>query len=177
MKNKKVAEKIVRPKSNPVKPAKAQAQRRPGREWVPETPVEEIEVAELNETDSAETTETWSREELENEFTAKASERIEINFRGSELLRARFPKPFEFAEIALTNWVQDGDFEELPVEHPLVQWAVRLGFVNAKALEKKIVANPAFEKALIQALTLGMKAQGAVAEFQKKFKSKSESED
>ena len=51
--------------------------------------------------------------------------KIELNFKGSEILRAKFPKPFQVAEQIATEWVNGGRFEGLPLGHPLAQYFAR----------------------------------------------------
>lgn len=115
-------------------------------------------------------TEDYDDADLETEFTDdEETPKIEINFKGSELLRSKFPKPFEVAEAVATEWVNGGDFENLPVGHPLAQWAAQKGLTKAKEMEKKILESPALEKVAYQALTLGMKAQSFVGKMKSKF--------
>lgn len=113
----------------------------------------------------------YDREELVNEFTAgpDEGEAFEIKFKGSELLRSRFPQSFKLADKVLQDWFNDGRFEDLPLGHPLAQWAAQQGLTRAKQIEKQILESPAFEKAAIQALTWGMKAQEAVQNVRGKF--------
>ena len=114
--------------------------------------------------------ENYDDADLESEFTDNEEiSKIEINFKGSELLRSKFPKPFEVAEAVATEWVNGGDFENLPVGHPLAQWAAQKGLTKAKEMEKKILESPALEKVAYQALTLGMKAQSFVGKMKSKF--------
>lgn len=89
-----------------------------------------------------------------------SEEKIEINFPGSELVRSRFPKPFEVAEKVATEWVKDGDFQNIDVGSPLVQFVTAKGLRQAKDLEKKVLNSPVTEKVAMQVLTTGMKAQG-----------------
>jgi hypothetical protein len=57
---------------------------------------------------------------------------------GAQLLKAKFPKSFGIAEKVIEEWVEDGDFNELPIETPLVQFYVGEGLRRAKDVEKKI---------------------------------------
>ncbi len=108
-------------------------------------------------------------QDLEEEFTeSDETEKVEINFKGSELLRSRFPKPFKFAEAVATDWVHEGSFENLPVGHPLAQWAAQKGLSKAKQLEKKVLESPQLEKVAMSALTWGMKAQGIFQKMKSK---------
>lgn len=65
-------------------------------------------------------------------------EKLHIDFYGSELLRARVPKAFEFAEAVADDWVNDGRFEGLPVGHPLAQLGAQQVLRKAKDIEKKL---------------------------------------
>lgn len=130
----------------------ARPQRRPGR-------AEKVAASEREETS----------EDLEREFEEETDrEKVEINFRGSELLRAKFPKPFQVAEAVATDWIHNGTFENLPVGHPLAQWAAQKGLTKAKEMEKKVLESPALEKVAMEALTLGMKAQGLIQKIKAK---------
>lgn len=108
-------------------------------------------------------------EEAEATTTA---ERIEIQFKGSELLRAKFPKTFDLAEEVATQWIHDGSFEGLPIGHPLGQWAAQQSLVKAKQIEKKVVESPLFEKAAIGVLTYGMKAQGLIQKLKERLQNR-----
>lgn len=57
---------------------------------------------------------------------------------GTAIVKSSFPKPFEIAEKVLENWKDDGDFSELPIEQPLLQFYLGLGLRKAKATEKEI---------------------------------------
>ncbi|MEZ0390701.1 MAG: hypothetical protein ACAH59_00700 [Pseudobdellovibrionaceae bacterium] len=98
------------------------------------------------------------------------SQKVELNFKGSEILRAKFPKPFEVAEQIATDWIQDGRFEGLPLGHPLAQYFAAKGLRRAKELEKKVMESPVTEKLAMQALTAGMKAQEIVNQVRSKVK-------
>jgi hypothetical protein len=94
-----------------------------------------------------------------------AHEKIEISFFGSETLRAKFPKPFELAEDVATQWVHDGDFDNLPVGNPLAQLLLGRGLKKAKQVEKQIMASPKTEQVILKALQAGIKAQSIVNEI------------
>lgn len=139
--------------------AESRPQRRPGRAE---------KVAKSHEEDDSDFQAT-SEEDLEAEFEEDDSkEKIEIKFQGSELLRSKFPRPFKVAEAVATDWVHGGKFENLPVGHPLAQWAAQKGLTKAKEIEKKVLESPQLEKAAMSALTWGLKAQ----ELFQKVKSK-----
>lgn len=57
---------------------------------------------------------------------------------GTALVKNSFPKPFEIAEKVVEDWKLDGDFSELPINQPLVQFYVGLGLRKAKQTEKEI---------------------------------------
>jgi hypothetical protein len=96
--------------------------------------------------------------------------KIEINFKGSELLRAKFPKPFEVAEKIATDWVHDGRFEGIELGHPLAQYFAAKGLRKAKEIEKKVLESPITEKVAMNALTAGMKAQEIINQVKSKIK-------
>ncbi len=96
--------------------------------------------------------------------------KVELNFKGSEILRAKFPKPFEVAEQIATDWVHDGRFEGLPLGHPLAQFFAAKGLRKAKEMEKKVMESPVTEKIAMQALTAGMKAQEIINQVRSKVK-------
>jgi hypothetical protein len=101
---------------------------------------------------------------------ADASEKIEIQFAGSETIRARFPKPFEVAEKIATDWVNDGRFEGLPLGHPLAEYFAAKGLRKAKEVEKKVLESPVTEKVALNVLTYGMKAQELLNQIKEKIK-------
>lgn len=96
--------------------------------------------------------------------------KIEIRFSGSELLRSRFPTPFALAEVVATDWVFGGEFDKLPINQPLAKFAAQQGLLKAKEIEKRVMESPAVEKAAIQVLTVGMKAQGFISELREKLR-------
>lgn len=104
--------------------------------------------------------------------SSSASDKVELNFKGSEILRAKFPKPFQVAEQIATDWVQDGRFEDLSLGHPLAQYFVGKGLRRAKEIEKKVMESPRTEKLAMQALTAGMKAQEIISQVRAKVKNK-----
>ncbi len=57
---------------------------------------------------------------------------------GTAIVKSSFPKPFEVAEKVVEDWKQDGDFSELPINQPLVQFYVGLGLRKVKQTEKEI---------------------------------------
>ncbi len=105
-----------------------------------------------------------------SEKDEKSESKFELNFKGSEMLRAQFPKPFEVAEKVAGEWVHDGRFEGLPLGHPLVQYFAAKGLRRAKDLEKKVLESPATEKFFTQAFTLGLKAQEIISQVSAKVR-------
>lgn len=99
-----------------------------------------------------------------------AEPKVEINFKGSEVLRAKFPKPFEVAEKIATDWVHDGRFEGIELGHPLAQYFAAKGLRKAKEIEKKVLESPVTEKVAMSALTAGMKAQEIINQVRAKIK-------
>lgn len=57
---------------------------------------------------------------------------------GTAIAKSSFPKSYEFAEKIVEDWKQDGDFSELPINQPLVQFYVGLGLRKAKQTEKTL---------------------------------------
>ena len=74
-------------------------------------------------------------------------EKIQIDFPGSLLLRSKFQKTFEALDKVATDWVYDGDFEGLPVGHPLAQIVAAKALKKAKELEKKAQNTQAYSLA------------------------------
>lgn len=144
--------------------------RRPGRD--PEASNDEVKIVDV-ETGATYSSHGGSQDVPEPEKTSASSEpKIEINFAGSEVLRAKFPKPFEVAEKVATDWVHDGKFENLPVGSPLAQQLAGEGLRKAKELEKKVLSSPMTEKLAMQALSAGMKAQSFLQELRTKIQRK-----
>jgi hypothetical protein len=66
------------------------------------------------------------------------SKKVHIEFPYSDMIRAKVPKAFEVAEIVATDWVNNGNFENVPVGHPVAQMTVAAGLRKAKEVEKKL---------------------------------------
>lgn len=109
----------------------------------------------------------------EQDFEEPAQEKIKIEFKGSEFLRDRFKTPFDVVETVATDWLKGGDFSKLPIQHPLARYVAQAGLRKAKSLETQVLEHPMTEKILVQAFTLGLKAQGVVNEVKEKLKKKS----
>lgn len=93
-----------------------------------------------NHSDKLET--EGSTEEPEVKKTKKPKKLQIPNFiglsMGAQLLKSQFPKSFGFAEKVVEDWVNEGSFNELPIETPIVQYYVGEGFRRVKGIEKKI---------------------------------------
>jgi hypothetical protein len=140
-----------------------------------ETSYEAAESVATSKKASEETTgdakmEKENMSENEESAPSEAGPKVELNFKGSEILRAKFPKPFEVAEQIATDWVHDGRFEGLPLGHPLAQFFASKGLRKAKEIEKKVLESPVTEKLAMQALTAGMKAQEIINQVRSKVK-------
>lgn len=103
---------------------------------------------------------------------AAPEDKVELNFYGSEILRAKFPKAFDVAETVATEWIHDGNFEGLPLGHPLAQYFAAKGLKKAKEVEKKVMESPVTEKVAMQALQAGMKAQEFISQIREKVQKK-----
>lgn len=167
--------------------SKKAPKRRPGRDPVTEnappthTPPEESRVTPVEVVDvesgikaraeSHETSASFAEETIPTNDAMEADRaQIEINFTGSELLRAKFPKPFDVAEKIATDWVNDGRFEGLPLGHPLAEYFAAKGLRKAKEVEKKVMESPVTEKIAMNVLTYGMKAQEMIHQLKAKVK-------
>lgn len=148
-------EKVSRPKNA----------RRPGKESE-DSEIRVVEV-EKGEVKVGEDSATHAAPENLEQVQAAAEEapRIEVQFYGSEVLRARFPKPFELIESVATDWVNDGKFEGLPVGHPLLQFFAAKGLQKAKEVEKNVMNSPMTEKIAMKVFEAGIKAQGTIQDL------------
>lgn len=147
---------------------KKKARRRPDREEIEDQTVEESheEIVEMAEEIVEETSETVRQAEEAAEAaeeTVRAADetidetsggaetfdrkKIHIEFPYSELVRAKVPKAFEVAENVAEEWVNDGNFENIPVGHPLAQITVAAGLRKAKEVEKKLEEKGVFAMA------------------------------
>lgn len=146
------------------------------QEAKPEVEVVEVEKeVSMNQnteaTHSKPETQEQHQETLHRESsTGEASSKVEINFKGSEILRAKFPKTFETAEKIATDWVHDGRFEGIDLGHPLAQYFAAKSLRKAKEIEKKVLESPITEKVAMNALTAGMKAQEIINQVRSKLK-------
>jgi hypothetical protein len=123
---------------------KKKPRRRPGREETEETMNEQTSFEEEEETPEEEVqasaeTETENHSYTDSDTTEESDKKtVHIEFPYSELIRAKAPKAFEVAESVATEWVNDGNFENIPVKHPVAQMTVAAGLRKAKEVEKKL---------------------------------------
>lgn len=142
------------------------AKRRPGRDQEigegTRMKVVDVDVATSTHAEEEAIADSSSRHS-EPSNGSHADEKVEIAFPGSEILRSRFPMPFQIAEGIATDWVKDGSFEGLPVGHPLAQFFLAKGLRKAKDIEKKVIESPVTEKVTMQVLQAGLKATSQLA--------------
>jgi hypothetical protein len=169
----------------------SKAKRRPGREPHEENHTEasrtgyqkKHKTQEKPMTSNAKTPETHAKDPTEVHVNIKGhaesqteaapeAPKVEISFPGSEVLRAKWNRPFEVAERVATDWKNDGNFEGIPLGHPLAESIAAQGLKKAKEVEKKVVASGVIEKVATQALTFGMKAQQEIINIREQMKSK-----
>ncbi|MCS6838014.1 MAG: hypothetical protein NZ480_04130 [Bdellovibrionaceae bacterium] len=109
------------------------------------------------------------------EFGAHSShDFVSLNFPGKELLKKHFPKTYAFTEEMAQHWVK-GDFEELPIEHPLLRLAVKTSLKKAKQIEGRIMESPVTEKVFTKAFEIGLDAQRQMTHLKNLFKKTSSS--
>lgn len=96
----------------------------------------------LEATETADTAEATDTTEAPDE-----RKKVHIEFPYSDLVRAKAPKVFEVAENVAEEWVNDGNFENVPVGHPLAQITVAAGLRKAKEVEKKLEEKGVFAMA------------------------------
>jgi len=132
---------------------------------------EELHAEQLNGDHPAEDHSYNGHASSHSEPAAEAdSEKVELNFPGSEILRAKFPHSFDVAEAVATDWIHDGQFNELPVENIVAKVAVQKGLRKAKELEKKVLTSPVTEKVATEALTYALKAQSLFNKLKSQLK-------
>lgn len=90
----------------------------------------------------------------EEAFAAHAGEgenqeKFRLDFIGSELIRQKAPKAMEVADVVVDEWIHDGQFQGLPVGHPLAQFAAAKVLRKAKDVEKKLEEKGVFMMARI----------------------------
>lgn len=98
----------------------------------------------------------------------------QFSFPGNDVLRTRFPKSVALAEAVVDDWINDGNFDELPLKHPLTSALTQKALKKAKSMEQKALTHPALEKAALQALSLGFRVQMKIGEIKGRFSKKKE---
>lgn len=86
-------------------------------------------------------------------------EHFRAEFPGHEALRERAPQAFKVADAVVDEWKNDGDFNGIPVGHPLAQVAVGAGLRQVKKIEKKLE-----EKGVFMMAKMGLEFAKAKAE-------------
>jgi hypothetical protein len=81
--------------------------------------------------------------------SGSGSHKIHIEFPYSDLVRDKIPGVFNLAETVAEEWVSNGEFQSLPVGHPLAQAVVGFGLRKAKDVEKKLDEKGVFSMAKI----------------------------
>lgn len=76
-----------------------------------------------------------------------ASDKVHLEFYGSEVIRQKAPKVMELADTVADEWVKDGQFEGLPVGNPIAQLAAAKVLRKAKDVEKKLEEKGVFAMA------------------------------
>jgi hypothetical protein len=66
------------------------------------------------------------------------SQKIRLEFFGSDIIRAQVPEMMKIADSIADDWVKDGDFDKIPVGNPIAQAVVGKGLRKAKEVEKKL---------------------------------------
>jgi|GEM_PF-3640234 len=116
-------------------------------------------------------TETETDAETDNSFEeTEKEEKIEIHFPGDQVLRKVIPSVFDLSEAVLTDWMQDKNFESLPIQNPFVRFAAKKGLRQAKTIEKKVLEHPVTEKVVTKLFEAGIKAQTIVDNIKSKTK-------
>ena len=79
------------------------------------------------------------------------SQKIHLEFYGSEVLRQKAPQAFDLAEAVAEEWIKGGNFQKLPLTSPLAQLVAAVGLQSAKRVEKKLE-----EKGVISIAKMGL---------------------
>ncbi len=126
-----------------------------------ETEVEAINTEAQNEGVSPETIDVAAKvvhEEVDSFHEEKdyshfqneaPSEKVHLEFYGSELIRQKAPKVMELAETVVEEWTHDGQFEGLPVGNPIAQVVAAKALRKAKDVEKKLEEKGVFMMAKV----------------------------
>jgi hypothetical protein len=67
-----------------------------------------------------------------------SKKKVKMEFMGSDLLKKNAPQAYELAEAVAEEWVNDGNFQKLPLKHPMAQLVATIGLQSAKKVEKKL---------------------------------------
>lgn len=136
---------------------------------------EKITVVDVEEgIQNADDSHATSEPKTENKEAAaeNSTEKVEIQFTGSEMIRTKFPKTFNAAEKVATDWIHGGKFEGIDLGHPMLSFLATKGLQKAKEMEKKVLESPVTEKVATDILMAGVKAQGKIAELKEKLTKK-----
>ncbi|WP_413560678.1 hypothetical protein [Bdellovibrio sp. HCB209] len=74
-------------------------------------------------------------------------EKTHLEFYGSEIIRQKAPKVMEIADTVVDEWKHDGNFDSIPVGHPLAAMAAGRALRKAKEVEKKLEEKGVFAMA------------------------------
>lgn len=101
--------------------------------------VDNVKVTEPTPIADAEPVRVMEPEDVIDDSNASGAEnpQVHIEFPGSFILRSKFTKTFDVMDKVATDWIYDGDFEGLPVGHPLLQIVTAKSLKKAKEIEKK----------------------------------------
>lgn len=86
-----------------------------------------------------------------SEVHGESEEKTRLEFPFSETIREHVPIAFEVAEAVVDEWKKDGSFDNLPVGHPVAQFAAGKALRTAKEVEKKLE-----EKGVIMMAKIGI---------------------
>lgn len=104
----------------------------------PEAPLEAAVDISTSSDDNAEPFETSENASENTSENTEAQKKFQLEFYGSEILRQKAPQAFELAEAVADDWVNDGNFQKLPLNHPLAQLVAAVSLKGAKQIEKKL---------------------------------------
>lgn len=121
--------------------------RRPGRDAQAEESIQN----ESSRQTSERPTDMAASSSMSDDSHGQESEKVRLEFYGSELLRDRAPKAFQILDSVATDWKNDGDFKALPVGHPVLQIVAAEGLSRAKKIEKTLE-----EKGVLPMLRIGI---------------------
>lgn len=87
--------------------------------------------------------------QVETQHSESGKKKIELNFYGSDVIKKTAPQAFELAEAVAEEWVNDGNFQKLPLNHPLAQLVAAVSLKSAKQIEKKLEERGVFMMAKV----------------------------